>query len=62
MTDQYKPKLHTDQSQPKPEHRCTVLSCNKKLFTVNHYYCTVCDKLFCLAHRLPEDHQCKSGK
>ena len=30
--------------------------CKCKLFTVNHFFCNECDKLYCLKHRHHDEH------
>ena len=43
--------------------RCCVDSCKKKLSLSNNFTCK-CDKtkLYCSAHRMPEDHACTAPK
>ena len=61
VKDQYQPSQHVGPDKKRQEYYCSLASCKKKLFTVNHYYCEKCRKLFCLPHRMPEEHQCRKG-
>jgi predicted nucleic acid binding AN1-type Zn finger protein len=39
---------------------CSHISCNIILKDTNKVVCSKCTKLFCLKHRVPEDHDCSS--
>jgi hypothetical protein len=51
-----------DPSVKKIPMRCCIESCKKKLTLCNNFTCDKCDKtktkLYCTAHRMPEDHAC----
>jgi len=38
--------------------RCDITECNKKL--VLDFPCKMCKKIFCISHRLPENHKCSN--
>ena len=52
-----------DSSVKKTVMRCCIDSCKKKLSLSNNFTCK-CDKtkLYCSAHRMPEDHACTAPK
>ena len=43
---------------PQPITTCSFHSCSASLKDSNRINCNRCSRLYCLAHRLPEEHQC----